>query len=78
MPTGDAEYRALFDAMALTPPACASDDRFILDEPDVAELTPVCERCPVLDQCHAYAAAARPKAGVWAGRRYGARGVAAR
>jgi hypothetical protein len=46
MSSGDPEYRALFDAMDGAPPACASDDRFILDEPDVAELAPVCERCP--------------------------------
>ena len=53
-----------------TSAACLDDDRFIDDEQAPAELTPICEACPLYDLCSAYADIERPKGGIWAGRRF--------
>jgi hypothetical protein len=72
MPKGDAEWHTLQKCIDETAPACVGDPRFILDADDIdaAELANVCETCPLLAQCHDYANAARPSAGVWAGKRW--------
>ncbi|WP_394289091.1 WhiB family transcriptional regulator [Microbacterium sp.] len=76
MSRGDAEYLALHAALNETTPPCSNDPRFILDANayapgEAAELKrTVCNPCPLLRLCRAYAEAARPEAGVWAGRTY--------
>lgn len=73
---GAAEYAALADALNDHTPACTGDARFILEPQEIPaqelehlRLT-ICNPCPLRDLCHAYAAAARPPAGIWAGRTY--------
>jgi hypothetical protein len=51
-------------------PACRNDERFIADEQKAEDLAPICRTCPVFDLCTAYGELERPKAGVWAGKRY--------
>ncbi len=70
-----AEYQALTEALEAATPPCVGDWRFILtrhelDEEDQTELRAVCHTCPVRALCAAYAAKARPPAGMWAGRYY--------
>lgn len=69
------ELAALVHAMrraGRTP--CKADPRFITDEPlppaDVDDMTARCASCNVRGECAAYAAAATPSAGFWAGERY--------
>jgi hypothetical protein len=38
------------------------------------ELLPICEKCPVFEKCHAYALAAKPDGGIWAGMRFDTNG----
>ncbi|WP_282826944.1 WhiB family transcriptional regulator [Gulosibacter sediminis] len=66
-----AEFQELHDAMQIIDPACLADDRFTADNAPVGDLAPICAGCPLTPFCEAYALAARPSAGVWAGRRYG-------
>lgn len=80
MSKGDAEYRRLSEALAnAEAPACTDDPRFILEPHEIAqaELThisvTICRPCPLRDLCRAYAAAARPTAGIWAGKTYAPR-----
>lgn len=54
-------------------PACQDDDRFILDDQPAHTLTYLCDVCPLVTLCHAYAEANRPAGGIWAGKRYGTR-----
>ncbi|MET3510818.1 WhiB family transcriptional regulator [Plantibacter flavus] len=63
-------YTALQDAMTRTDPECRDDGRFILDDQPADTLAYICERCPLIDLCRAYAATERPSGGVWAGRRW--------
>lgn len=63
-------FDALKLAMIDTSAACLDDDRFIDDDQAPAELTPICEACPLYNKCDTYAAIERPKGGVWAGRRF--------
>jgi hypothetical protein len=56
--------------MIATVPACDGDDRYTNDDQDAAELAPICAACPLYELCDRYAQSARPKAGIWAGRRY--------
>jgi hypothetical protein len=63
-------YDVLTLAMVETDPACRDDDRFILDDQPAETLAYVCEQCPLFDLCDKYAGLERPKAGVWAGKRY--------
>lgn len=64
------ELKALAVALERLPASCADDKRFTLDRPDVAELRPICLGCALRPACAAYAAAARPEAGFWAGTAY--------
>lgn len=67
-------YSALTLAMEHTPAACAHVDLFIADDLNAADtdaMKTVCDTCPVLALCTAYAAIARPLAGFWAGHRAG-------
>jgi len=75
--SGVPEYAALIAAFADDTPACAGDDRFVLDREnqtrsDIDAMRSRCDACPVYALCDAYAAAAKPKGGFWAGE-YGAR-----
>lgn len=51
-------------------PLCVDDDRFIRDSISAERLAPICGKCPILSECHAYAAKAKPTAGIWAGKRW--------
>lgn len=72
--TAIAEYEHLGRAMADTPPPCLGDLRFVADEApmsDRIEMQETClTRCGIRRECHAYAAKARPPAGIWAGLSY--------
>lgn len=83
MARGDTEYRALTDALADTNPPCASDWRYLADEHEVddgdrLQMKAMCRSCPLVGLCAAYAAAARPEAGMWAGSYYAPRRRAVR
>lgn len=70
--SGLPEYAALIAAFADETPACSGDDRFILDREnqtgnDIDAMRSICDACPVYALCDAYAAAAKPKGGFWAG-----------
>lgn len=64
-------YTALQNAMTETDPECQNDGRFILDDQPADSLAYICERCPLVNLCRTYAAAEQPKAGIWAGKRWG-------
>jgi hypothetical protein len=66
-------YNRLALAMTETDPACKDDDRYISDDVPAAVVAPLCNVCPVLEQCRAYAQIEKPKGGIWAGTRYGAK-----
>lgn len=66
---GVEELAALHDAADRKAPPCRGDERFVDDSVPVRDLRPICERCPVFELCDAYRVAAKPPAGVWAGRR---------
>ena len=76
MQRGDAEYQALADTLREMTPPCTDDPRFLLEAHEIApaELShlamTICRPCPVRDLCAAYAASARPTAGIWAGRTF--------
>lgn len=73
---GTNEYRALSYALERVTPDCSGDPRFILGPHEIAadELRNIsiriCRPCPLNALCAAYGTAARPKAGIWAGRVY--------
>ena len=72
-PTAEAEYATLQDALQQYTPPCAGDNRYTADELDEAtraELSAGCDLCTIRPLCRAYATAARPRAGMWAGRHY--------
>ncbi|MEL5990732.1 WhiB family transcriptional regulator [Microbacterium phosphatis] len=67
---GAVEYRALSEALKTEPTGCRNDDRFTsdrLEARELPELAAICATCPVLELCTAYARAARPDEGFWAG-----------
>lgn len=67
---GGSEYRELQRALRRTPAPCRDVDEFTADQVDdetAALLAGICARCPVLEQCQAFADVARPSIGVWAG-----------
>jgi hypothetical protein len=70
MSRGNPAWDALETAMIATVPACNADDRFTDDDQDPAEVATICAACPLNALCDAYAKSARPKAGIWAGKRY--------
>lgn len=66
-------YERLSIAMLATTPKCSRLDFFIDDELTPAEIEVcknICAACPLRALCSEYAEIARPKAGVWAGKRY--------
>lgn len=63
-------YNHLTLAMDELAPACKDDERFIADDTKADELAPVCRTCPVFNLCATYGDLERPKAGIWAGKRY--------
>lgn len=71
---GTQQYAALVAAYEHTKPACADDPRYIQDREDVdtteqKDMTRICRtQCPLFDLCDAYATAAKPNGGMWAGR----------
>ena len=65
----DDALEALLDAGGRVP--CANQPEWTSDDPaDAAWAASVCGRCPILAACDRLAAAERPTAGVWAGRRW--------
>lgn len=66
-----AAYERLSQALDLLGAPCVGDDRFTADNAPLDTLQPVCAACPIRMLCDEYARAARPAAGIWAGRRYG-------
>lgn len=74
--SGHAEYLALSKALDDVTPACSNDWRYIqnrdmLDPEDVTAMQRACRACPLQALCRAYGDAARPPAGMWAGRFWG-------
>lgn len=67
---GSEAYARLTLTMLTTDPACKNDDRFTDDNQAPGELAPICRACPLYDLCAEAAEASRPKAGIWAGKRY--------
>ena len=63
-------WAAMTTAMIDTDPACKNDDRFILDDQPAESLAYICRACPLFDLCLDYANLERPKAGIWAGKKY--------
>jgi len=73
-PDADAAWLVLSAALEDTVPPCADDPLFTADSPskdDQDFMRSLCAMCPLLAECHAYATAARPAAGFWAGRQRG-------
>jgi len=75
---GAQEYRTLSDAMNTRTPRCSGDWRYIqerdqIDSDDLQEMRRLCNACPLKGLCRSYAEAARPSAGMWAGRFWGRR-----
>ncbi|KAA9148571.1 hypothetical protein F6B41_02795 [Microbacterium lushaniae] len=69
---GETEYAALLEAIKTEEPGCENDDRYILEpeqlHPDeITDMRATCTACPLLALCAAYADAARPTGGFWAG-----------
>lgn len=69
------EYAALQRTLVEHNPACAGDPRFTADpatlsDSDSTAMRRACRSCDVSAACDAYAAAARPSAGMWAGIQY--------
>lgn len=74
MVTADDAWAALSKALEEEVPLCEGDDLFTADRlapEDAAFCLALCAACPVLAECRAYATAARPASGYWAGRQYG-------
>ncbi|KAA9133711.1 WhiB family transcriptional regulator [Microbacterium caowuchunii] len=75
--TADAAFAALSFALQDIVPPCDGDPRFILEPREISrsELWHLsitkCRGCPVRKLCAAYGDAARPEAGIWAGKTYG-------
>lgn len=68
----EAHFFALLDQLETVTPDCYEDDRYIaergdLDTTDRAELAAICDACPLIQGCTAYAQAAQPTAGWWPG-----------
>lgn len=64
-------YERLAQALEMMGAPCEGDPRFTTDNAPLDALQPICAGCPIQMLCDEYARAARPAAGVWAGRRYG-------
>ena len=68
--TAQEALEALNTALLSTTPACADDNRFTNDDTDPATVKPICNRCPLRNLCKTYAERARPRGGIWAGKKY--------
>lgn len=72
--TADELYIDLLDAMETHTPACRDIPLFTADDPSRADrevCAAICADCPLLIECSAYAEAAKPAAGIWAGVTHG-------
>ncbi len=75
VPTVDDLYTSLQTALIDITPPCSNDPRYLagreeLTSPTRMQMIARCRSCPVRDLCDQYATAARPEAGMWAGRYY--------
>lgn len=64
-------YERLQEALEQQGAPCEGDARFTTDNAPLDALQPVCAACPIRMLCDEYARAAKPAAGIWAGKRYG-------
>lgn len=64
------EHDALLTALEHYRPPCRGDARFTDDDQRATDLAMICARCSIVVECGEYADAARPPAGIWAGRRW--------
>lgn len=74
MTAEDLAWQALSDVLDEVTPRCDGIDAFTVDKPPPADqefMASLCAACPVLPECSAYVAAAKPAAGFWAGRQFG-------
>jgi hypothetical protein len=71
MSKADTAYRALLSAMEDLEPVCLGDDRFIDDDTRADQVKALCSDCPLNSSCAEYARTARPRGGIWAGKRWG-------
>ncbi|MDL5350558.1 WhiB family transcriptional regulator [Microbacterium sp. zg-YB36] len=74
---GAQQWESLATALEGTKAACADDERFIRDREDMHaddldHMRRICDGCPLFALCAAYANAAKPTGGFWAGD-YGSR-----
>ncbi|TQK19109.1 transcription factor WhiB [Microbacterium sp. SLBN-154] len=70
----DKAHERLLEGMVERTPGCKGIDAFTADRltrDDIAALKPICTACDLRLLCAAYADAARPRVGFWAGRYYG-------
>lgn len=75
MGRGDPEWIALQRAMQHDDPACVDMPEFVAEPEDIRPDTiqamkRICRACPLAEPCAAYALAARPTGGMWAGTHY--------
>ena len=63
-------WAALNAAMEHLTPECINDPRFTDDTTRAADVAEICDDCPLLAACKAFATASRPAAGIWGGRRW--------
>jgi hypothetical protein len=64
-------YDPLTTAMDDLKPACLNDDRFTDDSTNAADVSAICKACPLYTLCRDFAQIDKPKAGIWAGVKYG-------
>jgi len=64
-------YDRLTTAMDDNKPACLNDDRFTDDKTNAADVSDICKACPLYALCRDFAQIDKPKAGIWAGVKYG-------
>lgn len=65
-----AEWGQVGDAMKTDDPSCWGIDAFTadrVDEEEQAMMAGICDGCPLVELCRAFAIAERPAAGFWAG-----------
>jgi hypothetical protein len=64
-------FDVLQKAMETALPACIEDGRFTDDYTRAEDVRDICNQCPLLDSCLDYGRTARPRGGIWAGKRWG-------
>lgn len=70
------EWAALISGMEESRPSCRGDHRFTADREDLdttttEQMRAVCNTCPLLPICYAYASTEQPPGGFWAGDHWG-------